>query len=173
MEIAKEILLVTIPALLVLITTYIIIRKMVENDRDKRRSEIILQNSSTITPIRLQAYERLTLFLERISIEALIMRTNKAGLTTKELQTAILSSIRSEFDHNLSQQIYITPQAWEVLKNAKTNTIKIVNTSAEKIPPNATGSDFSKYLLEALMEIDKEPSRVAIDFLKSEVARMM
>ncbi|MCD4769725.1 MAG: hypothetical protein K8R35_06110 [Bacteroidales bacterium] len=173
MEIAKEILLVTIPALLVLITTYIIIRKMVENDRDKRRSEIILQNSSTITPIRLQAYERLTLFLERISIEALIMRTNKAGLTTKELQAAILSSIRSEFDHNLSQQIYITPQAWEVLKNAKTNTIKIVNTSAEKIPPNATGSDFSKYLLEALMEIDKEPSRVAIDFLKSEVARMM
>ncbi len=173
MEIAKDILLATIPALLVLITTYIIIKKMIENDRDKRRSEIILQNSSTITPIRLQAYERLILLLERISIEALIMRTNKAGLTTKELQSSMLNSIRSEFDHNLSQQIYITPQAWEVLKNAKTNTIKIINTSAEKLPPNATGSDFSRYLLEALMEIDKEPSKVAIDYLKSEVAGMM
>ena len=173
MEIAKDILLVTIPALLVLITTYIIIRKTVENDQDRRRSEIILQNSSTITPLRLQAYERLALFLERISVESLIMRTNKAGLTTKELQSDMLKSIRSEFDHNLSQQIYITPQAWEVLKSAKTNTIKIINTNAEKLPPNATGSDFSRFLLEAIMEIDKEPSKVAIDFLKSEVSRMM
>ncbi len=173
MEIAKEIMLITIPALLVLITTYIVIKKTVDNDSDKRRSEIILQNSGIITPIRLQAYERLTLFLERISIETLIMRTNKAGATTKELQTAMLMSIRSEFDHNLSQQIYITPQAWEVLKNAKTNTIKIINTGAEKLPPNATGSDFSRYLLEALMEIDKEPSKVAIDYIKNEVSRMM
>lgn len=173
MDIAKDIILVTIPALLVLITAYFSIKQSFKNEQDKRRNELALANSKTITPIRLQAYERLTLFLERISIEALIMRTNKAKITSSTLQTTILATIRAEFDHNLSQQIYVSPQAWEVLKNAKTNTIKLINTSAEKLPPKAAGTDLSKFLLEALMEIDKEPTRVAIDYLKSEVSRMM
>jgi hypothetical protein len=173
MDIAKDILLVTIPALLVLITAYFAIRQSFKNEQDKRRNELALANSKTITPIRLQAYERLTLFLERISVESLIMRTSKAGLDTKTLQAALLATIRAEFDHNLSQQIYVSPQLWEILKNAKTNTIKLINTSAEKLPPKASGSDFSKYLLESVMEMDKEPTKVAIDYLKSEVARMM
>ena len=173
MEIAKEIILVTIPALLVLIAAYFSIKQAFKNEQDKRRNELALANSKTITPIRLQAYERLTLFLERISIESLIMRTNRANITSKELQSAMLVTIRAEFDHNLSQQIYLSPQAWEVLKNARMNTIKLINTSAEKLPPKAGGTDLSKYLLEAVMEMDKEPTRVALDYLKSEVARMM
>ena len=124
METAKDILLATIPALLVLITAYFSIRQSFKNEWDKRRNEIALANSKTITAIRLQAYERLTLFLERISVESLIMRTNKAGIDAKTLQSALLATIRAEFDHNLAQQIYVSPQLWEVLKNAKTNTIK-------------------------------------------------
>ncbi len=173
MENAKDILLATIPALLVLITAYFSIRQSFKNEWDKRRNEIALANSKTITPIRLQAYERLTLFLERISVESLIMRTNKAGIDAKTLQSALLATIRAEFDHNLAQQIYVSPQLWEVLKNAKTNTIKLINTSAEKLPPKSSGSDFSKFLLEAVMEMDKEATKVAIDYLKSEVGRMM
>ena len=173
MDIAKEIILVTVPALLVLIAAYFSIKQAFKNEQDKRRNELALANSKTITPIRLQAYERLTLFLERISIESLIMRTNKVKITSKELQSAMLATIRAEFDHNLSQQIYLSPQAWEVIKNARMNTIKLINTSAEKLPPKAGGTDLSKYLLEAVMEMDKEPTRVALDYLKSEVSRMM
>ena len=150
METVKDIILVSIPALLVLIASYSVIRQAFKNEQDKRRNELALANSKTITPVRLQAYERLTLFLERISIESLIMRTNKTGMDTKALQSAMLSTIRAEFDHNLSQQIYVSPQAWEVLKNAKTNTIKLINTSSEKLPPKSSGTDFSRYLLEAL-----------------------
>lgn len=173
MEILKEVLFVTIPALLVLLTAYLLIRKTIENDREKRRHEIILQNSRTITPVRLQAYERLTLFLERISVESLIMRTHKHGMDAKKLQSSMLSSIRSEYDHNLAQQIYITPQAWEVIKSARSNTIKLINTVSEKIPPTSSGSDLSKNLLEAVMEMDQEPARVALDFLKAEISRML
>jgi len=173
MDIAKEIILVTVPALLVLIAAYFSIKQAFKNEQDKRRNELALANSKTITPIRLQAYERLTLFLERISIESLIMRTNRLKITSKELQSAMLATIRAEFDHNLSQQIYLSPQAWEVIKNARMNTIKLINTSAEKLPPKAGGTDLSKYLLEAVMEMDKEPTRVALDFLKGEVSRMM
>lgn len=173
MEIVKDILLVTIPALLVLLTAYFLIRKTVENDREKRRHEIILQNSRTITPVRLQAYERLTLFLERISMESLIMRTHKQEMNAKKLQSALLSTIRSEYDHNLAQQIYVSPQAWEVIKSARSNTIKLINTVTEKIPPTASSSDLSRNLLETVMEMDQEPARVALDFLKKEISSML
>ncbi len=173
MEIAKEILLVTIPALLVLLTAYLLIRKTIENDREKRRHEIVLQNSRTITPVRLQAYERLTLFLERISIESLILRVHKHGMDAHKLHSALLTTIRSEYEHNLAQQIYVSPQAWEVLKSARSNTIKLINTIAEKLPPTATGSDLSKNLLEAVMEMDQEPAKVALDFMKAEISRIL
>ncbi|MCF8222052.1 MAG: hypothetical protein K9J25_02815 [Bacteroidales bacterium] len=173
MEIVKEILFVTIPALLVLLTAYLLIRKTIENDREKRRHEVILESSKTITPVRLQAYERLTLFLERISIESLIMRTNKKGMDARTLHSALLSTIRSEYDHNLAQQIYVSPQAWEVIKIARSNTIKLINTIAEKIPPTATGADFSKNLLEAVMDMDEEPAKIALEFLKKEISRMI
>lgn len=173
MEIVKEILLVTLPALFVLLTAWIILRKTVESDRDKRRQEIILQNARTITPVRLQAYERLTLLLERISMESLVMRTYKPGMDSKQLHAELLNSIRSEYDHNLSQQIYITPAAWEVIKTAKTNTIRFINTSTEKIPPNASGADLSRFLLESVSELEKEPAQVAVDYLKKEVSSVM
>ncbi|MDT8400404.1 MAG: hypothetical protein RQ743_01820 [Bacteroidales bacterium] len=173
METAKEILFVTIPALLVMLTAYLLIRKTIDNDREKRRHEIVLQNSRTITPVRLQAYERLTLFLERISMESLIMRTHKSGMDAKKLQAALLATIRSEYDHNLAQQIYISPQAWEVIKSARANSIKLINTIAEKIPPTASSADLSRNLLEAIMEMDQEPAKVALDFLKKEISRML
>lgn len=173
MDLLKEILLVTIPALLVFLTAYLLIRKTIENDREKRRHEIVLQNSRTITPVRLQAYERLTLFLERISMESLIMRTHKQVMDAKNLHSALLSTIRSEYDHNLAQQIYVSPQAWEVIRSARLNTMKLINTIAEKIPPSASGSELSRNLLEAIMEMDQEPAKVALDFLKKEISRML
>ncbi len=173
MEITKDILLVTIPAMLVLLTAYLLLRKTIENDREKRRHEIILQNSRTITPIRLQAYERLTLFLERISMESLIMRTHNQDMDARKLHTALLTTIRSEYDHNLAQQIYVSPQAWEVIKSARSNTIKLINTIVEKIPPTASSSDLSRNLLEAVMEMDQEPAKVALDFLKKEISTML
>ena len=101
------------------------------------------------------------------------MRTQKQGMDAKKLHSTLLSTIRSEYDHNLAQQIYISPQAWEVLKSARSNTIKLINTIAEKIPPTASGSELSKNLLEAVMEMDQEPAKVALDFLKKEISRML
>lgn len=173
MEVILDILLITIPSLLVFLTAWVLLRDMIRNDQDKRRQELILQNSRTITPIRLQAYERVVLFLERISLESLLVRTNTPGMTAAQLHSALLNTIRSEFEHNLSQQIYMTQQAWEVVKNARSNTIKLINTEFEKAPGTATGIEFSRLLLERVMEIEKEPTKTAIEYIKNEVARMM
>lgn len=165
-----DILKYTLPALIVFFTSYLLIKAFIQNDQEKRKHEIILQNQKTITPIRLQAYERVTLFLERVSLESLIMRTSKQGMTSKQIQTSMLNTIRAEFEHNLSQQVYMTSAAWELIKNAKSNTIKIINSSADHVKPGAPAIEFSRYILEKVIEMDKEPTKVALEYIKKEVS---
>jgi hypothetical protein len=173
MEALPEILKYTIPSLIVLATAWLILYKLINNEQDRRRQDLMLANSKIVTPIKLQAYERIVLFLERISLESLIVRVSSSDMKASQLHTALVTTIRSEFEHNLSQQIYMSPQAWEVVRNARSGMIKIINSEAEKMPPNAPGMAFSKQLLEAIMELDKEPTRAAIDYLKNEISRMM
>jgi hypothetical protein len=173
MESVTDILKITIPALIVFFTAWVLLRNMIKNDQDKRRQELLLQNSRTVTPIKLQAYERIILFLERISLESLIVRVSTPDMTAAQLHTTMLSAIRSEFEHNLSQQIYMSQQAWEVVRNARSNMIKIINSEVEKLPPDSSGMALSKKLLEKIMELEKEPTRAAIDYVKNEIARMI
>ncbi len=168
-----DIIKITIPALLVMLTAWLVMRYLLKNDQDKRKQELILQNSRTVTPIKLQAYERIVLFLERISLESMLVRISSPGMSAAQLHSSLLTTIRSEFEHNLSQQIYMSPQAWEVVRNARSNMIKIINSEIEKMPKKATGMEFSKRLLETVMELEKEPSRTAIEYIKAEVGRMI
>jgi hypothetical protein len=173
MEIISDILKITIPALIVFFTAWALLRNMIKDDQERRRQEIILQGARTVTPIKLQAYERIVLFLERISLESLLVRVSTPDMTVAQLQSALLTTIRSEFEHNLSQQIYMSPQAWEVVKNARSNTIKMINSESEKIKGDAPGIELSQQLLEKVMELEKEPTRAAIDYIKGEVGRMI
>jgi hypothetical protein len=173
MEILADILKITLPALIVFLTAWLVLKNMIRNDQDKRRQELILQNSRTVTPIKLQAYERIVLFLERISLESLLLRVSVQDMTAQQLHSAILNAIRSEFEHNLSQQIYMSQQAWEVVRNARSNMIKIINSEVEKLPPDSSAMTLSKKLLEKIIELQQEPTRAAIDFVKAEIGRMI
>lgn len=169
MEVIFDILKYTIPSVIVLLTSYFIINSYLRSDRDKRKLEITLDNQKIITPIKLQAYERLTLLLERISPESLIMRTNKPGMTAQQLQAELLSSIRAEFEHNLSQQVYISIKAWDVIKGAKANLIRIINSAAENIDPKSEAIILSRAIIEMERDLEKTPTRTAINFLKQEL----
>lgn len=173
MEVVYDILKIVLPALLVFLTAWLMFARMLRNEQERRRQEIVLQNSRTVVPIRLQAYERIILFLERISMESMLVRVNRQGMTATQMHSALLNTIRSEFEHNLSQQIYMTQQSWEVIKNARSNTIKIINSVAESLPETASGVDLSRGLLEKIMSLEKEPTQAAIEFVKAEVARLL
>jgi hypothetical protein len=166
MEILYEILKITLPALLV-------IRSMLRDDQDRRRQELLLQTVKTITPVKLQAYERIILFLERISPESLIMRIARPEQTAQQLHSDLISTIRSEYEHNLSQQIYMSNEAWEMVKNARGTVVKLINNVATQLPPTATGEELSRLLIEEVLDMDSEPCRAAIDFVKAELARVM
>ncbi|OFX26803.1 MAG: hypothetical protein A2041_05375 [Bacteroidetes bacterium GWA2_31_9b] len=164
-----EILKYTLPALIVFLTTWIIIRSMVKTEQKRNYYETISHNQRITTPIRMQAYERMTILLERISPEALIMRVNNPALTAKQFQTELLSVIRTEFDHNVAQQIYISTQAWELIKNAKTSVIQLINSTAALIKPDVQSIILSRMILEELMQQEKSPVAIALEYLKTEI----
>jgi hypothetical protein len=173
METFYEILKITLPALLVMITAWLVLRRMLRDAEDRRRHDLLLQTVKTITPIKLQAYERVVLFLERISPESLLMRTARPEMTAQQLHAALVSTIRSEYEHNLSQQIYMSNEAWEMVKNARGTVVRIINNVASSLTPSSTGEELSRLLIEEVMDMDTEPCRTAISFVKAELARVM
>jgi hypothetical protein len=125
--------------------------------------------SDDILPIRLQAYERSILLLERISPDSLVMRLSHTDYSARQLHQEILSSITSEFEHNIAQQTYLSTEAWEKIKAAKNQIINLVNETANEVKPDAKGPTLGKLILERLTELNNPPSQVAIDYLKEEV----
>lgn len=173
METFLDLLKIFLPALLVMLTAWLVIRSMLRDDQERRRQDLLLQTVKTITPVRLQAYERVVLFLERITPESLIMRTARQDMTAQQLQSALITGVRSEYEHNLSQQIYMSNEAWEMVKNARGTVVRLINSVASQLPPAATGEELSRMLLEEVMEMDTEPTKTAIGYIKSELARIM
>ena len=106
-------------------------------------------------PLKLQAYERLILLADRISLPNLISRTNQPGSNVREMQSLLVQIIRQEFDHNITQQIYVTPEAWDAIRNLKEQNLLIINQVASFLPASATGQDLNKSLLEMVMQNPK------------------
>lgn len=112
-------------------------------------------DQSATKTIRLQAYERLTLLVDRIALPNLISRVSQGGISAREMQMLLTRNIKEEFDYNITQQIYVSPDAWNAVKNLKEQNMLIVNQLASTLPPNATGLDLNKFLLEYLMHDKK------------------
>jgi hypothetical protein len=167
-----EVLKYILPALIVFSTTWVLLWYFFKSSEKRRKIEFALKNHEITTPLRLQAYERMTLLLERISIDSLLTRTNQPGMNSRQLHTELLASIRLEFEHNLSQQIYMSSSAWEMIRNARIQMIKVINTSAEKTDPIAPALELSKNIVERISDYPKAPTQVAIDFLKKEVQEL-
>ncbi len=167
-----EILKYTLPALIVFLTAYLLIRKFLENDQKLKKIDLMYKNEQYLLPIRLQAYERLVLFLERISPESLLMRVNRQGMTSQQLHSQLISTIRAEFEHNLSQQIYVSGESWEVIRNARSNLIKIINEAAKSIEPESPSLKLSQTILETIIDNENTPTNVAISHIKKEIKEL-
>jgi len=129
------------------------------------------EDQKIILPLRLQAYERIVLFLERISPNNLIMRINRPEMSSLQLQAALTKSIREEFEYNLSQQLYISSRAWEMVRNAKEETIRLINSASMQVPENAPSSEMVRVLLDLVLAEKKSAVDTAIDEVKKEIQK--
>ena len=162
-----EILKFSIPALLVLLTAYLLLDKMLRNEDKLRKFELTKTNSATLTPIRLRAYERLILVLERTLPANLIVNTIKPEMTNLELHTHLLATIRQEFSHNISQQIYVSDDLWVYIRSAQESLLKLINTCSAQCNPSNPGAELAEMIIQIFSSSERTPSELAIDKLKN------
>ncbi|SIN99021.1 DUF7935 family protein [Chitinophaga niabensis] len=143
------------------------------DSKPKSSSNPSNDQQSVILPLQLQAYERIVLFVERISPQSLISRINQPGFSVLDMQIGMVSSIKSEYDHNVSQQIYVTAAAWEAVKTVKEQTISIINQVALKLPPDANAIELNKQLLELFMAQKESPAEIAAEIINAEAKKLM
>jgi hypothetical protein len=168
-----EILKYIIPSFVIFITIYFLIRAFLDKEYKIRRIEYKIANQKDALPIRLQAYERMTMFLERLAFNNLLHRVRTPDMTVRDFQIALLSNIRMEYEHNVTQQIYVTGELWGMVKAVKEEVISIINRSAQTIPPNVPSQELSKKIFSYLIETEQSlPTQKALDTIKNEVMEL-
>ena len=124
------------------------------------------QNGSFNLDLKLQAYERLTIFLSRIDPWRLLTLVNISEKNIKKIENDLLRIIISEFEYNLSQQVYVSDDLWELIESSKNKTLELVLAVKSNLKANANGNDFYNTLEEVLKKQTVTPSKITLNFLK-------
>ncbi|PUZ24272.1 hypothetical protein GA0116948_107139 [Chitinophaga costaii] len=124
-------------------------------------------------PLQLQAYERLVLLVERLTPQSLINRVYDQEMSATEMHVALISTIKAEFDHNITQQIYVSSGAWDAVKTVKENTIALINQTYSSLPAGATAADLNRAILTIYMQFPEAPTDLAAQIISSEAKRIM
>lgn len=172
MEVLFQIALILIPAGAVLLTTIFFLRRESDKEVHSVQIELKKQRQEFFLPNRVEAYQRALLLMERIHPNSLVMRLHNPGLPAKALQSEFLKAIREEYDHNVAQQLYISPQGWQMIKNSKEETIKIINIAGNQMQATSMGLDLSAKIFEIVAEIGQLPTEITVDYLKKEFQEM-
>lgn len=168
-----EVLKIFLPAAAVFAAAFFVVQRFLDNDQKRREHELRKSSQASLTPLKLQAYERIVIFLERIHPNSIVVRVNKHGMTAQQLHVELVKTIKSEYEHNLSQQIYISYNAWELVKTAKEEIIKLINISATKVAHDNSSNDLAMMVLNITANLDKKlPNEVALEYIKKEVSQI-
>jgi hypothetical protein len=160
---------IVLPAALVLYAMYLTMKSIMAKEVLKANMEYKIASSKVALPNRLQAFERMSLFLERLSPGNLALRLNASNMTAKELQHLMISEIREEFNHNLSQQIYMSDKSWNLIKNTVEDVIALINTNAEKLEVNAKSVELAKLIFNEMEKREVDPVALTLSEVKSEI----
>ncbi len=172
MEIVVSFLQILLPSMVAVIGIYLVVKTMLQKDFDGRQLEARTRNTGTVLPLRLQAYERIALLLERTSPHNLLPRVSNSAYNVAEFQQRLVAEIREETNHNLSQQIYMSDQAWELSKSAVEDIVTLINSSAQNLDPSQPGLSLARAVFETLIQRQEDPTERALKFLKEEIRQV-
>ncbi len=164
-----ELLKYIVPSIIVLITSLLITKWFLKSEAEQRKQEFLLNKNKDILPTRLAAYERITLFLERINAESIIIREQTRNQNVTQFQGHLLAVIRQEYEHNVAMQVYLPSSTWLLVKNAKEEMIRLINISAGKVKPNEPSIMLGKTMLEFYQNETSFHFKKALDTLKNDV----
>ena len=160
--------LVLVPSALVFGVAYFFIQKLTQDKQLVYTAEIKKEGQRHILPMKVEAYQRLILLLERIHPNSIVMRVHNPAKNATLIQNELLEQIRQEFEHNIAQQMFVSPQAWEMVKRSKDDLLQLIHITGKSMEPNSTALEFSAKLFENTAQINPFPTEIAIQYLKEE-----
>jgi len=167
-----EILKITLPAVIVLYAVFLVVKSFLEKYYETSLAKIRLETHEQTLPLRLQAYERMIIFLERSKPANLIPRLSNGEFNAIEFQNFLIMNLREEYNHNLSQQMYMSNEAWNLITMAYEEIIALINRSAEGFTDQHSALDLAKAIFSNQAIAQQYPIETAIFFLKAEVREL-
>jgi len=158
-----------LPAVVTGAIAFYFFRLHTKNEEGRRRFLLHKESQKDTMPIRLQAYERMVLFLERISVNNLVVRVSPKSSDKNQYENLLIKQIESEFEHNLSQQIYLSDECWSIIKTAKNATIRAIRSAG--MSESDSADKLREDILNQTME-KQSPSSAALAFVKKEVSEL-
>lgn len=156
--------------LIVFFTAWYFIREHLNRKLNVQLLDLKKETLRQTLPLRLQAYERIVLFLERVNPVNMLVRLHVPGMSARQLQQMVVNEIRSEYQHNISQQIYVNENTWEVVKKIKEDSIALISNAANALPEDASALELSRSVLLHLANLESEnPYDMAIVLVKREI----
>lgn len=152
---------------------WLILHSIYRNEEKKRQFELKRESQKTVSPIRLRAYERLALLLERTTPAHMLVGLDLSQMTIPQLQQHLLQTIRAEFEHNMSQQVYVSDEVWALVMNARDQMAAFVIGIASQLPPDATAQTYATTMLQAYSSNGQTPSERALEELRNEAKGIM
>ncbi len=151
---------------------YSFIKSDLKHYLDLRDAELKKDDRKQLLPLRLQAHERLIIFIERINPSNLFVRLHEQGIPVTALQAVILNDIRSEYQHNVTQQLYVGAETWEVVKKLKDDTLAMVNNAVNGLSEGSMGVDLSRMILQHMAGLEDNPYDLTVNLIKKDVHQL-
>jgi hypothetical protein len=161
------------PLIIVFLFIYYMLKAFFDQFEKQRKQELLNRISTDTIPLKLQAYERLTLFLERIKPESMVIRVVQPGMTTMGLQRALTDAVREEFEHNLSQQIYVSSEAWSMVVAARQSMIQLITTTVAQNKSDDLYIEYATDLLNEYASVNDDPVTLALTYLQREAKELL
>lgn len=160
---------IVFPSAAVLVGMYLTVKTFISKDFEKKLIEMKVKNNEVVMPLRLQAYERVALLLERITPNNLVVMVNQPGMNVAVLRQMLLNQIREEFGHNMAQQIYISEDVWAHVKGAVNDLNIVINDSAQGLDVEAPSVELAKAIFQRYESLPFDPVANTIAKLKAEI----
>lgn len=154
------------------IVSWYFLKEDIQKMISRKPAEEPREESNQLLTLRLQAHERMIVFIDRLNPSNLFLRLYEQGITARELHAHILNEIRSEYQHNVSQQLYLNAANWNVISKLKEDTIAMINTAIGGLPAGASGAELGKKVLEHMAGITENPYDLTIELIKQDIHQL-
>lgn len=171
-QIIIDLLILAIGIFAALVAFYYVVKSDIQRFFNLKTIELNKESRSQLLPLRLQAHERLIIFIDRINPANLLVRVHQQGIEIATLQAGILNEIKSEYQHNIAQQLYVSNTTWNVVRKLKDDTVAMINNAVQGLPKDANGVELSRSVLQHMATISENPYNLTIEIIKKDIQEL-